>query len=140
MPILAKLVNIILPLGVLLVCFQSHKEAWKIILGTLFICFLRAFQIVLLYLFGEAIIAVDMFLNLINTNPNEAFELLNNLWPGMVFVIIVYVPSLILAIQSIRKKNAFHFISKKAKKVGIKLHFSRYSVAHSNVYHFTTSI
>ncbi len=36
----------------------------------------NAFQIVLFYLFGESVIAVDMFLNLATTNVTEASELL----------------------------------------------------------------
>lgn len=117
MPILAKLVNIILPLGAYWFVFSLIKKPGKSFWALFLFVFFGAFQIVLLYLFGEAIIAVDMFLNLINTNPNEAFELLNNLWPGMVFVIIVYVPSLILAIQSIRKKETLStsFLKKQRK-------------------------
>jgi hypothetical protein len=47
---------------------------------------LGAFQIVLLYLFGGSIIAVDMFTNLFTTNASEAGELLVNLWPAILFV------------------------------------------------------
>lgn len=43
--------------------------------------FLCAFQIVLLYLFGNSIIATDMFTNLVTTNPGEAGELLSNIYP-----------------------------------------------------------
>ena len=42
--------------------------------------FFAAFQLVLLYLFGRSIIAVDMFLNLTTTNSGEALELLDNLF------------------------------------------------------------
>ena len=58
--------------------------------------FFGAFQIVLLYLFGQSIIAVDMFLNLVTTNSSEALELLDNLTPAIIAVIILYVPALIL--------------------------------------------
>ena len=36
------------------------------------IVFFAAFQMVLVYLFGSGVIAVDMFLNLVTTNPGEA--------------------------------------------------------------------
>ena len=49
--------------------------------------FFGAFQIVLLYLFGQSIIAVDMFLNLATTNSSEAMELLGNLTPAVVVVV-----------------------------------------------------
>ena len=55
--------------------------------------FFGAFQIVLLYLFGQSIIAVDMFLNLVTTNSSETLELLDNLTPAIIAVIILYVPA-----------------------------------------------
>ena len=67
--------------------------------------FLAAFQLVLLYLFGNSIIAVDMFLNLVTTNANEAMELLDNLVPAVVGVFVLYVPLLVLSFLSIRRKD-----------------------------------
>ena len=60
------------------------------------VCFLAAFQLVLLYLFGRSIIAVDMFLNLTTTNSGEALELLDNLLPAVIGVFVVYIPALVL--------------------------------------------
>ena len=60
--------------------------------------FIDAFQIVLLYLYGESPIAVDMFLNLTTTNPTETTELLSNLLPAVFFVIIIYVGGMVLAV------------------------------------------
>lgn len=68
--------------------------------------FFAAFQMVLLYLFGRSVIAVDMFLNLVTTNPGEAAELLNNLLPAVVGVIVVYLPLLVLASCSIKARRA----------------------------------
>ena len=67
--------------------------------------FFGAFQIVLLYLFGQSIIAVDMFLNLVTTNSSEAMELLGNLTPAIVVVVILYIPALVLATISIVRKR-----------------------------------
>ena len=50
--------------------------------------FFAAFQLVLLYLFGRSIIAVDMFLNLTTTNSGEALELLDNLLPAVIGVLL----------------------------------------------------
>ena len=58
--------------------------------------FFAAFQLVLLYLFGRSIIAVDMFLNLTTTNSGEALELLDNLLPAVIGVFVVYIPALVL--------------------------------------------
>ena len=67
--------------------------------------FFGAFQLVLLYLFGQSIIAVDMFLNLVTTNSSEALELLDNLIPAIVIVVVLYIPALILATISIVHKR-----------------------------------
>ena len=58
--------------------------------------FFAAFQLVLLYLFGRSIIAVDMFLNLTTTNSGEVMELLDNLLPAVIGVFVVYIPALVL--------------------------------------------
>ncbi len=66
---------------------------------------LEAFQIVLLYLYGGSIIAVDMLTNLFTTSASEAGELMRSLWPSVVFVCAVYIPLLICATISLRRKN-----------------------------------
>ena len=80
--------------------------------------FFGAFQIVLLYLFGQSIIAVDMFLNLVTTNSSEALELLDNLTPAIIAVIILYVPALILGTISIirKRKLTVEFIRRERKR------------------------
>lgn len=67
--------------------------------------FFGAFQIVLLYLFGQSIIAVDMFLNLVTTNSSEALELLDNLIPAIVIVVLLYIPALAVATVSVIKNG-----------------------------------
>ncbi|MFQ8806441.1 MAG: phosphoethanolamine transferase domain-containing protein [Alistipes indistinctus] len=61
---------------------------------------------VLLYLFGGSIIAVDMFTNLFTTNASEAGELLANLWPAVLFVCILYLPLLVLGVRSLLHQGA----------------------------------
>ena len=119
-PWLAKVTNVILPLGIYWLILSFSKKPGKPFWALILFIFLGAFQIVLLYLFGEAIIAVDMFLNLVNTNSSEVFELLYNLLPGMLFVFIVYIPSLVYAIKSIRTQNALNLsFLKKQRKIAI---------------------
>ena len=67
--------------------------------------FFAAFQMVLLYLFGRSVIAVDMFLNLVTTNPGEATELLDNLLPAVIGVIVVYLPLLVFAACSMKARR-----------------------------------
>ena len=85
--------------------------------------FFAAFQLVLLYLFGTGVIAVDMFLNLVTTNPGEVMELLDNLVPAVVGVFVIYLPLLILAVIHIRKKRQLsvsfqHHVRKWLMEVG----------------------
>ncbi len=105
MPVMANLTNIILPCGIYWLLMTLAKKPGKMIWWLFFFIFLAAFQLVLLYLFGKSIIAVDMFLNLVTTNPGEAMELLDNLIPAVAGVFIVYLPLLILGVMSILNKQ-----------------------------------
>ena len=67
---------------------------------------LAAFQIVLLYLFGNSIIATDMFTNLLTTNPEEAGELLSNIYPSIIIVCAIYLPLLWFASKALSFENS----------------------------------
>ena len=101
----ASAANILLPLGVYTLLISLSKKTGKMVWWCFILIFFAAFQLVLLYLFGKGVIAVDMFLNLVTTNPGEAMELLDNLVPAVAGVFIVYLPLLILGIVSIRGKK-----------------------------------
>lgn len=103
---LAALANILLPGAVYMALMSICRKPGKMVWWLFPIIFFAAFQIVLLYLFGKGVIAVDMFLNLVTTNPGEAMELLDNLIPGVASVFILYLPLLILGVVSIRSKKA----------------------------------
>ena len=103
---LAALANIVLPFGVYMALMSICRKPGKMVWWLFPIIFFAAFQIVLLYLFGKGVIAVDMFINLVTTNPGEAMELLDNLIPGVASVFILYLPLLILGVVSIRSKKA----------------------------------
>jgi len=62
-----------------------------------------AFQIVLIFLYGGSVIAVDMFLNVVTTNMSEACELLRNLGTAIFTVVILYLPPLVWATVSLVK-------------------------------------
>lgn len=102
----AALANTVLPFGVYMALMGISRKPGKMVWWLFPIIFFAAFQIVLLYLFGKGVIAVDMFLNLVTTNPGEAMELLDNLIPGVASVFILYLPLLILGVVSIRSKKA----------------------------------
>ena len=103
--ILSKICNLIFPLGLFWGMMTLNRKPGKMIIYLFFFIFLAAFQLVLLYLFGESIIAVDMFLNLVTTNPTEATELLENILESVIGVFVIYGSVIILSIISIRNKE-----------------------------------
>ena len=105
MGIMACITNVVLPTAAVWLLMTLNRCPGKMVWYLFLLVFFAAFQLVLLYLFGHSIIAVDMFLNLVTTNPGEAFELLDNLIPAVFGVVIVYVPVLTLAVVSIRRKD-----------------------------------
>ena len=98
---IVRLTSIVLPLGIYWWAYTLSAKPGKVFWWLFFFVFIDAFQIVLLYLYGESPIAVDMFLNLTTTNPSETTELLSNLLPAVFFVIIIYVGGMVLAVLSI---------------------------------------
>lgn len=116
-------VNVLLPLALYMWFFSIARCPGKMVWWAFIFIFFAAFQLVLLYLFGTGVIAVDMFLNLVTTNAGEAMELLDNLAPAVVGVFVIYLPLLVLGIIHIRKKHqisaAFqHHVRKWVMEVG----------------------
>lgn len=101
----ACLSNLILPFAVYAFLFTFRRKPGVMIWILFPFVFLAAFQLVLLYLFGNSIISVDMFLNLVTTNANEAMELLDNLIPAVAGVFILYLPALFLGGFSLRSQE-----------------------------------
>ena len=115
--------NVLLPLALYMWFFSIARCPGKMVWWAFIFIFFAAFQLVLLYLFGTGVIAVDMFLNLVTTNAGEAMELLDNLVPAVVGVFVIYLPLLALGIIHIRKKHqisaAFqHHVQKWVMEVG----------------------
>lgn len=98
-----KILLFTFPLGLYCSLFSLGKNTGKIQLFLIPLLVFHAFQLVLFYLFGEAVIAVDMFLNLVTTNVSEATELLNNIWPAVVLVCVLYIPTIVIAAIACRR-------------------------------------
>lgn len=93
----AALAQILLPTGLLLLLMAAFRRVGCTTLCLLPLMVLAAFQIVLLFLYGDgSIIGVDMFLNVATTNSGEAFELLDNLLPAILTVVAIYLPAIVL--------------------------------------------
>ena len=84
--------SLFLPMGFYLMWSVALKRSGIMIWIAFPIIILCAFQIILLYLFGNSVIATDMFTNVLTTNPGEAGELLSNIYPSIIIVCILYLP------------------------------------------------
>lgn len=99
-----KIVLIVFAFGLYSLIYSAAKNTGRLQIFLFPLFFLHAFQIVLFYLYGQDVIAVDMFLNVATTNPNEAGELLGALLPAIATVIVLYIPPTILAIRQWKLK------------------------------------
>ncbi len=86
--------GVILPLGLYLLTTIFTRRVSLIALFLSPVLALCIVQIVLLYLYGNSIIAVDMFTNIMTTNSGESSELLGGLTPITIVVALLYVPLL----------------------------------------------
>lgn len=118
--ILGKIANILVPLSIYYLLMSSLKRVGVTVLLLFIMILMNSFQIVVLYLYGESIIAVDMLLNCLTTNPSEASELLSNLSFPILCDAVIYIPAIGWAIYSVIKKleTTVHF-RKQARKFGL---------------------
>ena len=101
----ARICNIVLPAGVYMLLLSVLRNPARSVWMLFALIFLSAFQLVLLYLYGHSIIAVDMFLNLVTTNSAEVGELLGSLLPAVIGVTVIFVPILYIAAIRAGKKD-----------------------------------
>lgn len=102
--VIGKIILIMVPLSIYMIVLSLFKRAGLMQLILIPVLILHAFQLVLFYLFGESVIAVDMFLNLPTTNASEAGELLGNIWPSIIIVCVLYIPVITLASIAVHHK------------------------------------
>lgn len=105
MTLIERIANVVLPAGLYLLLLSAFRNPARAFWVSFILVFLSAFQMVLLYLFGDSIIAVDMFLNLVTTNTSEVEELLGSLLPAIIGVVVLYVPVIFLAIIKTRRRD-----------------------------------
>ena len=91
-PLIVRVCNVVLPVSIWWMVMTLVKRPGKMFYMVFLFVFFDAFQIVLLDMYGEAILAVDMFLNVLTTNVSEAGEQLGGILPAVIFVVVIYVP------------------------------------------------
>jgi glucan phosphoethanolaminetransferase (alkaline phosphatase superfamily) len=113
---------LLFPAGLYSIIYSISKNTGLMQLVLIPLLVLHAFQIVVFYLFGEGVIAVDMFLNVATTNVSEAEEVLQSILASVVFVVVVYVPVIIIAAMAYKRKlRITNRLRKKCLLVGIVL-------------------
>ncbi len=113
-------VNIVLPLGFYMILISMFRRTGWAVWAMLPFSVLAAFQVVLIFLYGGSIIAVDMFLNVVTTNMSEACELLRNLGTAIVTVVVLYLPPLVWA--------AVTLVRRKTLQAGARRCFGRFGI------------
>ena len=98
---LQAIANVLLPAGVYMLLMSWSAKIGRTSLWMIIIMFFAASQIVLLYMYGRSVIAVDMFLNVVTTNPGEVGELLGNLLIIIAAIVILYIPPIVAGIAAV---------------------------------------
>ncbi len=102
-PLLYKIADISIMFGVYLAVMSLSRKVGLTIVLCLPIVVYAAFQIVLIYLYGSGIIAVDMLINVVTTNAKEVSELLGNLKVAMLTVFAMYLPPIVWAVYALAR-------------------------------------
>lgn len=112
--------SLLIPAGFYIVWATIYSRPGVMILWAIPFMILCAFQLVISYLFGNSIIAVDMFTNIFTTNVSEAGELLASIYPAVILVCVIYIPIIILAARSSIKKQTLERVR---RRNGLRLGF-----------------
>lgn len=104
LPLAVRMASVLVPLAFTMAVLLLTRKPGKAVGWLIPKILLDILQLVLLYLFGESVVAVDMFLNLTSSNPSEAGELLGNIFLIILGCALIYIPTLYLAVRSIRMK------------------------------------
>jgi len=104
-PLIVRIASLLLPLGFYWWAMTWSRKPGKMFWALFLFTFIAAFEEVLLYMFGESPVAVDMCINAFTTNPTEVDELLGNLLPIIVTVVLFYGGAIVLSIVSWRSRQ-----------------------------------
>lgn len=125
-----KFTLILFPIGIYFMLYTSSRRIGLVGLILFPLLFFHAFQIVVFGLFGEGVIAADMFLNLMTTSVSEAGELMGSIFIYILFVLVLYLSSIYVGIVAM-KRNVFlaRKFRYKAFAVGMVLVFISYGIS-----------
>ncbi len=103
---IAKVCNVLLPFGCYYLLMTLSRNCGKMLLDFVPVSLFRErSRLCCSICSGSPLLLSICFLNLVTTNSSEAMELLGNLTPAIVVVVILYIPALVLATISIVRKT-----------------------------------
>lgn len=106
MTLVQRITNVVLPGGIYWLLMSLTRNVGVAGLWMFILEFFAAFQLVLLYIYGRSVIAVDMFLNLVTTNAGEVSELLSAMMPVLWVVFLMYLPPIVASVVAVVEKTA----------------------------------
>lgn len=124
MPPAGKFSLVLLPLGIYWMCLSLSSRLSRTMWFMFPVLFLGAFNIVLSYLFGRGVIAVDMWLNIATSSPAEMGEMLSQIYPGVLAVAVIYIPTFVYAAIDIRRHSVLpQAFLRMQKRIGLAVFF-----------------
>lgn len=102
--IMQRITNVVLPAGAYWLLMSLSRNVGRSGLWMFILSFFAGFQLVLLYIYGRSVIAVDMLLNMVTTNAGEATELLDAMLPILLIVFVVYLTPLVMSVVACVRK------------------------------------
>ena len=100
-----KVASIMFPLAFFMLGLVVFRKPGYFFVFLFFVQLINGYQLVLLYLFNQAVVSPDMFLTIVTSDSGESGELMGLIWPIVLLACVVYFSATILAIYSVFSKN-----------------------------------
>ena len=101
MSVWVRIASVLLPLAAYLVAFCAFRKPGYFLLTCFVILLINGYQLVLIYLFSEAVISPDSFLNIVTTDGGESGELMRTIWPAVLLACVLYFSAMAMAVYSV---------------------------------------
>ena len=99
-----KMASVLLPLSLYMLLLNLFGKPGYIFVFLFFLQLINGYQLVLLYLFNEAVVSPDMFLTIVTSDSGESGELMGLIWPVVLLACVVYFSATVFAVISIFSK------------------------------------
>ena len=96
-----KVASIMFTLAFFMLGLVVFRKPGYVFVFLFFVKLINGYQLVLLYLFNQAVVSPDMFLTIVTSDSGESGELMGLIWPIVLLACVVYFSATILAIYSV---------------------------------------